>query len=265
MIPVWDAPFVDALPEAVASAGRQVPRPRIVVVDNASRDPLPELSRVEIVRSQTRLSRGGARNLGLSRVATEFVLFLDADDVMLDGAVALLESELARVPDAVVCAGAILDRVTGRRHRVPHRVAYPLSRARGWFAVANAAWSLYPSQGAAVMRTAAVRDAGGYGDADEGEDWVLRASLAFRGRVALVDTPAFRYAQRGEAPRGARLREAAGRVRDRIRADPGIPRWAKAMLPAIALAQMWMIGVIHPLAAAVGARRESRVSTGAAS
>jgi hypothetical protein len=109
---------------------------------------------------------------------------------------------------------------------------------------------LYPSQGSAVLRTAQVRSAGGYDDASLGEDWGMRCSLAFRGRVLLRDRPAFVYlpggGRRTAAYRSAEIATAAGRVRRRLRSDPAVPGWAKALLPIVGLGQFAIVHVLRP-------------------
>ena len=252
VIPVWDSPYVDTLPDAVESVRRQDPDVPVVVVDNASTQPLPHLDRVTVLRTATRVSEGSARNLGLDHVETEYVVFLDADDLLIDGSLAYLEREIERDPETAVCATSMIEGRTDERHRAPRRLAYPLSRLRRCFALANAVWSLYPSQGSAILRTAQVRAAGGYANSDVSEDWALRGPLAFRGRIALRDRPALVYRRHlsrrpPEARSSGELAGAARRVLDRLRADPAVPRWAKALLPAVALAQLTMIYGVRPI------------------
>jgi hypothetical protein len=97
-----------------------------------------------------------------------------------------------------------------------------------------------------------VRQAGGYADAELGEDWVLAVSLAWRGRVEISERLGRYYRSTEGSLAGRRwtqaeLREIARRVRLRLRGDPGVPRWARALLPAIALLQLAVIYVARPL------------------
>ena len=155
-----------------------------MVVDNASSTPVPELEGCEVVRSPRRLSVGAARNLGLERVATEYVVFLDADDMLLDGTLEFLHGRIA----ADAGPGGLRD-LDPRRGRpasdtaTPRRFVPRLARWPRAFALADSIWSLLPIQGCAILRTDQVREAGGYPDIDWGDDWVLAVSLAFRGRV----------------------------------------------------------------------------------
>ena len=102
VVPVWDR-YVAFLRECVDSLlDHAAGQPRIVVVDNASRDPLPVLPRgIEVIRSSRRLSVGAARNLGLAEVETREVIFCDADDRLLPGAMAFLQSRMAERPELV--------------------------------------------------------------------------------------------------------------------------------------------------------------------
>src|SRR5262245_6728493 len=239
VIPVWDD-YVQFLGEAVESVRRNSPDAPIVVVDNASSTWVTELEGYEIARSSRRVSEGAARNLGLERVSSEYVVFLDADDMLLDGTLELLVERLAADPALAVSASSILDGATGERHRTPRRFVPALAHWSRVFAILNSIWSLLPIQGCAVMRTEQVRAAGGYADTDLGEDWDLGAVLAWRARVEVSERLGLYYrSTEGASGRRARTREelrtSAGRVRQRIRRDPKVPGWAKALVPLIGL------------------------------
>jgi glycosyltransferase involved in cell wall biosynthesis len=254
VIPVWDQ-YVRFLEEAVGSARANAPGARVIVVDNASTVPVPELDGVTTVRSSSRLSIGAARNLGIERVETPYVLSLDADDKLLPGALEFMVSELDTDPSLSVCAMSIME-PDGRRHRTPRGFVSGLVRRPGLFAFIDSIWSLLPI-GCALLRTDQVREAGGYADADWGEDWVLATSLVFRGR-AEVSRRFGRYYRLTEnslsesATRQRELVPSARLVRQRIRADRGIPRWARAALPLITLLQMVAIWLLRPVYRLIG-------------
>ena len=255
VIPVWDD-YVEFLPEAVESVRQTAGETPIVVVDNASSVPIPELAGCDLVRSPRRLTLGAARNLGLDRVTTEFVLFLDADDMLLEDAVESMYAELASNREVSISATAILDEATGERHRVPRRYVSRLTRFRRLFALLDSIWSLLPIQGCAMLRTAQVREAGGYPDAQLGDDWVLAVSIAWRGQVTISDRLGRYYRETEGSIAGrpwtpAELRSNARLVRDRLRTDPAVPGWARALLPAIAAAQLAIIHLVRPLYRAV--------------
>ncbi len=255
VIPVWDD-YVRFLPEALASVAEQgAVVTQVVVVDNASDVALPPLE-ATVVRSAQRLSTGAARNLGLAAVSAPLVVFLDVDDVLLPGAVAALAAGLAG--DIVAFGLGLVDGDSGRRHRSPRALARRLATRPRAFALANAVWSLLPTQGATIMRTADVRAAGGYADRSQGEDWALAVSLARRGRVAFGDEPALVYRWRGDSPGQAGTRatllDSARAVRERLRDAPALTR---ALVPPL---QWLAITVVRPAWRGLRALRPGRGS-----
>ena len=257
VIPVWDD-YVQFLSDAVESVRRNDPDVPIVVVDNASATPVPELEACRLIHSSERLSSGAARNLGLGQVATEYVVFLDADDMLLDGTLAHLYGRIRDDEGLAMAATSILDGGTGERHRNPRRFVSKLAKWPRLFAIVDSTWSVLPTQGCAIMPVGAVRMSGGYADADLGEDWVLAVSLAWRGRVE-VSQRLGRYYRPTEGSIGRRphttreLRASARRVRERMRRDSAVPRWARALLPGITVLQLAVIQVARP--AYLAARR----------
>jgi glycosyltransferase involved in cell wall biosynthesis len=250
VIPVWDD-YVEFLPDAVESVRRNSPDVPIIVVDNASSVPLPNLEGCEVVRTPRRLTVGAARKLGIDEVTTEFVVVLDADDVMLDGTLEFLLGRIASDPRLTVVATSILEGDTGKRHRTPRRFAPRLARAPRLFALANSIWSLLPVQGGAILRSAEVMDSGSYPDIEWGDDWVVGVSLAFRGRVVVSrrlglfyrPTPGSLW-RRGRPP--SELVASAAQVRERIREDRAVPGWARMLLPVIAVLQLAAIYLARP-------------------
>ena len=250
VIPVWDH-YVELLADAVESVRRAAGQVPILIVDNASQTPVPDLREASLIRAPQRLTVGAARNLGLEQVQTEFVLVLDADDMLLPWTLNLLCSRLQRDPSLAIGASSIFDGGTNARHRTPRRFVSRLTRWPRAFAVAHSIWSLVPIQGCAVMRTAHARQAGGYADADWADDWVLSVSLAFRGGVHVSERLGRYYRQTkgsiSRRPKAARELAAGARlVRQRIRSDPEIPAWMRVALPIVALLQLATIYGLRP-------------------
>lgn len=257
VIPVWDG-YVRWLEEATASVRAQEGvASEIVLVDNASAVEVPALAGARVVRAERRLSTGAARNLGLAEARAPLVVFLDADDVLVPGALANLVGGLRAHPDAVAYTMAMIDGDTGRRHRAPRRIARSLAALPRLFALANSLWSLLPTQGATIMATATVREAGGYADRDHGEDWALGTALVWRGRVRFDERPALVYRWRGDSPgrpgAAPTLHANARALRERLRADPAVPAGVRASLGAVALGQWLAISLVRP--AVLAARR----------
>ena len=243
VVPAWDEYVAAWLLEALESIREQDLKVPIIVVDNASEVPLPEFAGVTVVRASRRLTVGGARNLGIAHVETPYVIAWDADDVMLPGTLSFLEKAIDSDPGMAVFATAILEHESGKRHRWPRRWVGTAVHAEAVFALLNSVWSLYPTTGAAIMRTELVRDAGGFGEMDSGADWCLGVSLAFRGRIGWSEVPGRVYRLHAGSIRVRHatlrhLRPKARKVRARIRQDAGIPAWVRRVLPLIALAQL---------------------------
>jgi glycosyltransferase involved in cell wall biosynthesis len=242
VVPVWDEYVPAWLTQALTSLREQDVRAPIIVVDNASEVPLPELAGVSVVRAPRRVTLGAARNLGLAHVRTTYVVAWDADDVMLPGTLSLLEGAIGSDPTMAAFGAAIVEHPSGQRHRWPRRWVAVAVRAPALFALLDSLWSLYPTTGATVMRTELVRAAGGFGDVRCGEDWCLGVSLAFRGRVGWSEVPGRVYRLHDQSRRVRHMtlrhqRQKANNVRRRIRADAGIPEWARRALPLIAVGQ----------------------------
>ena len=229
VIPAWSAYAGPELVNTVASVRGQSVPVELIVVDNASEVSLPPLTGAQLVRLERRQSTGAARNAALARVQTPYVVFLDADDLLLDGALAALVEALDAVAGHSVHTLSIVDGVTGRRYRSPRRSARVLARVAPLFALINTVWSLLPTQGCTIMRTSDVRACGGYGDSVHGEDWVLAVSLAFRGVVSFDRRPGLLYRRRPDSPGGAALgRRVLLENAQRVRALGSTPSSARA-------------------------------------
>jgi hypothetical protein len=264
VVPAWGGYAGSPLREAIATLLEQDLPARIVIVDNASNEPLPEVGGVDVVRAPHRLTVGAARNFGLERVTTPYVLFWDADDLMLPGTLRFLRDRIGSDSRLVAVSTAIVEGEPPVRHRWPPRWSARLARLPHLFAFCHAIWALFPTTGATIVRTGAVRDSGGYADAESGEDWVLGVSLAFRGRIELHERPGRVYRRLGESlwerRRSRRhLLGHAAAVRRRLRTDPGVPAVARSATPLLAALQAIVLVGLAPLART--ARRTLRRSS----
>lgn len=244
VIPVWDD-YVRWLAACVDSVWRQHPGTglRVLVVDNASRSPLPTLpAGVEVTRTARRLTVGGARNHGLGRVETPFVAFADADDLFPEGYFAFAIDRLRARPE-VVAVGmrpVVLDDATGRETLLewPTDGALADSRHRRRLAVRGLLKEPAIVMSGSVFRAEALREAGGYSDLSYGEDANLALLLPFIGEVELHREPNRRYrVHPGSLARTTPPRETLEATyedaRRRLRSHPRVPLWAKALLPAV--------------------------------
>ena len=261
VIPAWGR-YTALLAEALTSVRAAGEHVRVVVVDNANAPVLSGLDGCDVIRSEAELSRGAARNLGLSRVNTEYVVFLDADDLLLPLALDRLVAELDARPRSPALIGRIVE-PSGAPYPRPRALTVALGRRPRLLAWANAAWSLLPMQGCTLMRTEAVRAVGGYGDRSVAEDRVLGASLAFAGPIAFSRDPTLVYRARPDSPGvvlpGRRtLLDNAAAVRARLLQAALITRVESALLAAaqatavVARCLLWRLSYRTPRTGAAG-------------
>ena len=262
VIPVWDDYVAPGLDDALPSLLAQEVPAQVLFVDNASAVPVPDAPGATVIRSPRRLPLGAARNLGLEHVRTRYVVMWDADDVMLPGTLALLESTMESSPELAAFGMAIVED-SGRRHRWPRRWVGRFARHPSVFALMHTVWSVFPTTGATIMRADLLRAGGGYSDAESGDDWVAGVSLVFRGPVAWSERPGRVYRRVHETSIMSRYMDASHQVRHartvrrRVRDDPAVPSWVKATLPVVSAAQYAAIGA-HELVAALRGVRGAR-------
>jgi glycosyltransferase involved in cell wall biosynthesis len=234
VVPVWDR-YVSLLPSLVSRLHEEAPGATIVVVDNASNVPLPELG-VSVVRLSSRRTTGAARNAALSAVSTRFVFFFDADDLPVAGTLGRLLEIARRRPECVAVAGTSI--AWHPRSSEEVKIGYSdrifaLQNRPRLFGVACLIRNRFPVVGS-ILQAAAVEDAGGFSDLNYCEDWGLATALAFRGPVCLVQDPALMsrihegsMIHREGTPAG--IVRMLGPLYRRWISDAAIPWWAKIL------------------------------------
>jgi glycosyltransferase involved in cell wall biosynthesis len=101
------AEFIERAVESVFS--QKIPYGRVLVIDDASADETPEKLRklrekfpsLEVVRNKSNLERCESRNLGAKLLETDYVCFLDCDDLQLSDYTAAVLNSLKTLPDAI--------------------------------------------------------------------------------------------------------------------------------------------------------------------
>ena len=83
--------YADYVSVAIESALAQVPQPEVIIVDDCSTDQSREIiaqyaDQAKLVLLEENVGQGGAFNHSCPHATGDLVLFLDADDFMLDGA-----------------------------------------------------------------------------------------------------------------------------------------------------------------------------------
>lgn len=202
-----EATIREALESVLLQEG---PSFEIIVVDDGSRDGTEEEARrlrdprLMVTRTMNR-GVGRARNTGLWLARAQLVLFLDADDLLLPGALKAMVRPMKADPERVAClAGYRKFRGSFREpravalerlQRIPERDT--LRELIGKNVVVNG--------GTLCIRTRAAREIGGFDpELRLGEDWEFWCRLAERGDfLPLRNTVALLYRQ---APTGAQMR-----------------------------------------------------------
>lgn len=106
VVPVYGPP--EFFLEALESVAREQPG-EIIVVDDASPRPLPDLSRfpeLKLIRHSSNLGPGAARNTGVRAASGTWLCFNDADDLWVEGRLKL-QLELAERHQVDVVQGRL--------------------------------------------------------------------------------------------------------------------------------------------------------------
>src|SRR5436190_20600798 len=115
--------------ESVHQAGTDL---EVIVVDNASTDNTSQvcegLPNIRYVRLDQNLGEGGARNFGIQESRSEYVAFLDDDDLRLPGSLDRQYEVLLRNPRAALVYGPVL---IGDEDCRPTGESFPASRPTG--------------------------------------------------------------------------------------------------------------------------------------
>src|SRR5258708_760698 len=101
VIPTYNRPqLLRSAVESARAAGTDV---EIIVVDDASTDETAsvcrELSDIKYIRLERNQGVAGARNVGILASSSEFIAFLDDDDLRLPGSLDLQTAALAAAPE----------------------------------------------------------------------------------------------------------------------------------------------------------------------
>lgn len=188
--------------------------PRIVVVDDASRVPVPAIEGVTVVRTDVPVGAAGARNRGLAEVSTEFVAFCDDDDLWAPDKIASQCAALASRPAAVWSYTAAVEvdenlSVLGAQRALDS----------GWIERRLLDGNVVAGGGSTVLaRTDCVRAAGAFAaDLGVAEDWDLWSRLAHLGEVVAVDRPLVAWRRHSGNKSGRWSPEALNRLDVRFR------------------------------------------------
>ncbi len=196
------------LEEAIASVRAQAGVSwELVLVDDGSTDASGDIARrhadgsVRVVTNATNLGMSAARNIGMRASRGRYVFFLDADDVLLPGAIARLAGILDQQPDAAAAYGPIEWWYGDARDSVePRAVASPRTIAPSRLLISFLAGTI-PVPSALIVRREAIDRAGGFVEASRGlyEDQVFLVKLLLRERIFVSTETYYRYRQHDDA------------------------------------------------------------------
>ena len=227
---------------------RRLPeRPRIVVVDNASRagvveavlHDMPDVERVRCAEN-----RGAAgRNAGVARVQTPYVAFCDDDTWWAPGALARAADLLDAHRDIAALSARVL--VGDAEHLDPTCEAMARSPLDSTGLPGPALISFMA--GAAVMRTAAYREVGGYEPRLflGAEEWLMGMDLAARGwrMVYVHDVVTHHHPSSARDPRARRIAQARNKLWIAWMRLPVASAWAASLA---ALRDARRCGLLRP-------------------
>lgn len=221
------------LPDALESVARVLRNGECIVVDDCSSDETESIARsweqrgnFKYVKTPRNLGLSGARNFGASHATGEYLLFLDADDVLDQGGFQELVDALDADTGTHIAYGAldIVDEDGGGRHRN----RWP-SGNFDWRAQIS---HLNQLPYASLMRRSTFDRVGGYRTRDwRAEDasfWIRATSFGHRA-VRVTDRPVLVYRVRSDSK--------SGQERDRFHDQDG--DWT-SWFP-------WRVGAVDPV------------------
>ncbi|HKF83523.1 MAG TPA: glycosyltransferase [Solirubrobacterales bacterium] len=213
VVPAFEA--AGTIGETIGSVLAQSPGAlEVVVVDDGSADSLdralePFGSRIELIRQPQNRGVAAARNAGLHRCSGDFVLVVDADDVLLPGRLAALGLLGRERPDLdVLCTDVYFEADGTRRGRFFEQNPFPLDGQRQ--AILERCFPIHPA-----ARRSRLLEIGGFDESlRTGEDWDCAIRLTLGGSLTgLYDEPLELYRIRG----GSLTSSRTGAFRDRAR------------------------------------------------
>jgi glycosyltransferase involved in cell wall biosynthesis len=166
-----------SLPDAVRTAAARTARVQIVVVDDGSTDgTAAAASRLDVILvRQPKLGLAAARNRGLQVSTGAFVIFLDADDRLVDGAIDAGVRALVSRPDCAMAYGRCM--MAGPDGELWPTPESPIVRTGHHAALLQTNLIWMPAM--AILRRDAVERAGGFAEGFDGAadyDLYLRIS-----------------------------------------------------------------------------------------
>lgn len=222
VIPAYNA--TASLLEAVEGALNQdPPAGQVVVVDDGSEENMavalqPYAHRVDYIRVSHRGS-SAARNAGLDRLKTDAVMFLDADDLLLPGALACRMALMAGGEAAWGYTEGFVQNRSGEQQLFSSVHPPVEGRVEGWL-FEDLLRRNFITTDAAIIRRDALLKLGGFDETISGtEDWDLWLRLAGSSPALYSQQPTFVYRLGANSLSSDRQRMDRMRFRTLVKAD----------------------------------------------
>jgi glycosyltransferase involved in cell wall biosynthesis len=222
VIPAFEA--AGTIAETLESVLAQSPPPlEVIVVDDGSRDRIEEVlapfgSEIRLTRHPVNRGVAAARNTGLRECSGDFVLVVDADDVLLPGRLAAMGLLGQERPDLDLFCTDVFFEADGRRQgRFYERNPFPVEGQRT--AVLEWCFPIHPA-----ARRQRLEDLDGFEESlRTAEDWDCAIRLVLSGSLAgLYDEPLELYRIRSGSLSDTRAKTLRDRVQmlEKVRSSP---------------------------------------------
>lgn len=209
------------LTQAVGSVLAQLyPNWELIIIDESSTDDTPSVAkqlhqrdpaRISVIRHEQPVGLQRVANLMLGRARGKYMMRLDADDWLDEGALLLMVTKLESDP--------LLGLVYGNYYYVAEDGRVLGVERRNKLGAEDMAGHLPPHGACTMFRTRALKAAGGYSeDVDAQDGWELWYKLSKRVGAASLEAPLFYYRQHGNSLSrdASRLLAARSKIFERI-------------------------------------------------
>ena len=183
------------LPRAIESAQNAGTDLEVIIVDDCSSDDTPEvcaqITGIRYVRLNANRGLANARNVGIAESSSDFISFLDDDDLRLPGSLDKQLHAISADEHIALCYGQAL--IGDARRQLPTGEIYPLKCPRG-----DIFWDLLednfiPMPAVLVRKSSLIKEGCFNTDLDLIEDWDMWLRLSERYSVAAVAEPVAIY------------------------------------------------------------------------
>jgi len=182
------AQFLKRAVQSALQAGSEL---EVIIVDDCSTDETPDLcaklADVRYIRLTTNQGLAHARNAGAAESSSEFIAFLDDDDLRLPGSIDKQLCRMAADERIALCYGRAL--IGDARRQLPTGEIYPSDCPQG-----DIFWELlernFIPMPSVLLRKSALLELGGFNTGlTLSEDWEMWLRISERFAVAAVEEP----------------------------------------------------------------------------